>query len=174
MYYYVVVSQTQTRSIGIAVLAGALAAGAAAFAAVRSGGTEEEVPEAAPEAPDPVPAPAAGIAPNPVPAPALRKESAAPARHPRFFDMYYVFTPVAPARVTAYPLASPPGIVIDLEGVPEPEEPPSALVGEDDRIRSVRRRVTERGLRYIIGIETPVTRIEIEHEGEVVIVTPIR
>jgi hypothetical protein len=88
--------------------------------------------------------------------------------------MYYVFTGTAPTRVAAYPLASPPGIVIDLEGVPEPEEPASTLVGEDDRIRSVRRRSTERGLRYIIAIETPVTRLEVEHEGEVVIVTPIR
>lgn len=88
--------------------------------------------------------------------------------------MYYVFTELPPARVSAYPLASPPGIVVDLEGLPEPEEPAAALVGDDDRIRSVRRRVTQRGLRYIIGIETPVTRIEVEHEGQVVIITPVR
>ncbi|HUT78607.1 MAG TPA: hypothetical protein VM285_13015 [Polyangia bacterium] len=156
MSYYVVVSTAQTRSIGIAVIAGALAAGAVAFAASRSGGPEETVPEG-------------------VEVVLIRSvDPAPPTRHPRFFDMFYVFTTVSPSRATAYPLANPPGIVIDLEGVPEPEEPAAALVGEDDRIRSVRRRVTDRGLRYIIGIDSQVARVEVEYEGEVVIVTPIR
>jgi hypothetical protein len=170
MYYYVIMSRTQTRSIGIAVLAGALAAGAAAFAASRSGGPEETAPGRV------AAAPVLSVAPAPIPirAPAAEPAPVAPARHPRFHDMYYVFTWVPPSRVTAYPLANPPGIVIDLEGVPEPEEPPVALVGEDDRIRSIRRRTTSQGLRYVIGIETPVSRVEVEHEGGVVIVTPVR
>ncbi len=170
MYYYVIMSRTQTRSIGIAVIAAALAAGAAAFAASRSAGTEKADPatlgtEAVPR-PDAVP--------DSVAERAALENPIGPVRHPRFFDMYYVFTATAPVRVDAYPLANPPGIVIDLEGVPEPEEPAAALVGQDDRIRSVRRRVTDRGLRYIIAIDTPVARVEVEHEGEVVIVTPIR
>jgi len=159
-------------SIAIAVAAGALAAGAAAIAAARAPAGPDETPPISFQATED------RSAEESMPDPPAPRDPAAPlaisARHPRFHHMFYVFTDLPPTRVTAYPLADPPGIVVDIEGVPEPEESPETLVGEDERIRSVRRRITPRGLRYVIGIRTPVTRLEVEHEGGVVIVTPVR
>jgi hypothetical protein len=94
-------------------------------------------------------------------------------RHPRFFDPILVFTEAVPERASAYPLADPTGVVVDLKGVPEPLEPVTSAVGEDDRIRAVKRRVTGQGLRYVIRLSTPVKRVEIESEGRVVMVYPV-
>ncbi|MCP4678825.1 MAG: hypothetical protein GY854_25725 [Deltaproteobacteria bacterium] len=93
-------------------------------------------------------------------------------RHPRFFDPVYVFTESPAEQVAAYPLANPPGVVVDLTGTPEPEGEPARFVGEDGRIRAVRRRTTARGLRYIVGLTTPVRRIEVVHDGNVVMIFP--
>jgi hypothetical protein len=100
------------------------------------------------------------------------RTSAADKRHPRFFDPIHIFTGTVAPEVAAYPLADPPGLVVDVIGVPEPEEPVERCVAEDERIRTLRRRVTERGLRYVIGLEMPVQRIELIHEGGVVMVFP--
>jgi hypothetical protein len=95
-------------------------------------------------------------------------------RHPRFHDPIYVFTDEPARAASAYPLADPPGVVVDIEGSPEPDSEAMAMVGKDDRIKLVRRRMTATGIRYIIRLSTPVTKIETEHEGNVVIVSPLR
>lgn len=95
-------------------------------------------------------------------------------RHPFFHDPIYVFTDeqgVQGAQV--YPLADPPGIVVDLEGTPEPQGSPLESVGADGRVQSVRRRTTRQGVRYIIGLTTPVKRVRAVHEGSVVVVFPL-
>jgi hypothetical protein len=94
-------------------------------------------------------------------------------RHPRFYDPLYVFADEPVEGVSVYPLLNPPGIVVDLKGIAEPEGKASEFVGEDDRIRAVKRRATKQGLRYVIGIITPVKRVEIVHEGNVVMIFPV-
>ena len=93
-------------------------------------------------------------------------------KNSRFYDPVYVFLESEVESVTAYPLASPPGIVIDLKGTPEPSIAPEEFVGKDSRIRAVRRRVTSSGIRYVIGLTTPIKRIETLKEGNVVMVFP--
>lgn len=162
--------------IGAAAGALALAAGAAALALADSG-----EPGTAPRK-----APAAGPAPATIEKPdrdeveakgpiAAEKNPAEPrsaARHPRFHDPFYVFTAGEVSSVSAYPLASPPGLVVNLEGAPEPERPAGEMVGDDGRVRAVRRIVTADGLRYAIRTSTRIRRIEVIHEGDVVIVIP--
>jgi hypothetical protein len=99
-------------------------------------------------------------------------KTAVPKRHPRFFDPVYVFSGTEVHNVSAYPLANPPGIVVDLEGTPEPTDSAHEHVGKDDRILSVRRRVTNRGLRYILKVSTPIKRLEVVHEGNVTMIFP--
>lgn len=90
-----------------------------------------------------------------------------------FYDPVYVFFEGDVQNVTAYPLASPAGIVVDLHGTPEPALEASELVGQDPRIRSLKRRVTTSGIRYIIGLSTPIERVEIFTEGNVAMVFPV-
>jgi hypothetical protein len=159
--------------IGAATIGAALVMGAAALAA-----SEQDDPDAAPEVrqandeADERPPGEATTKETETAAPIARPEPAP--KHARFHDPLYVFTDDPVARATAYPLADPPGLVVNLDGVPEPDRPPSELVGEDPRIRAVRRRVTNKGLRYIIGLEISIKRLQVVHEGNVVIITPIR
>lgn len=96
------------------------------------------------------------------------------AKRPKnFYDPIYVFTDAPALVATAYPLADPPGLVVNIEGIPEPEAAAQAMVGQDDRIKAVRRRVTANGVRYIIKLSTPVRRIETVHEGNVVMIAPL-
>jgi hypothetical protein len=90
----------------------------------------------------------------------------------KFYDPLYVFFDSEVESVTAYPLASPPGLVVDLKGTPEPTIEPDRFVGKDDRIRFIKRRVTPSGIRYIIGLTTPIKRIKTFKEGNVVMVFP--
>jgi hypothetical protein len=94
-------------------------------------------------------------------------------RHPRFYDPILVFTEMVPHGASAYPLADPPGIVVDIHGIPEPLGKAAVAVGKDDRVRMVRRRTTKKGTRYIINLTTPIKRIETEYEGRVVLVYPL-
>jgi hypothetical protein len=91
-----------------------------------------------------------------------------------FHDPLYVFCDETSHKVSAYPLADPPGVVVNLDGVPEPEADARNMVGKDSRIRAVRRRVTSTGIRYVIRLDTPIKRIRIIHEGAVIIILPVR
>jgi hypothetical protein len=102
------------------------------------------------------------------------KSAEKPPRDARFHDPYYVFTEGPVDGVDAYPLADPPGIVVNLRGATLPSGSADELVGSDPRVRAVRRRATADGLRYILRVTTPIKRIEVTHEGNVVIVAPIR
>ncbi len=90
-----------------------------------------------------------------------------------FHDPLYVFCDETAYKVSAYPLADPPGVVVNLDGVPEPEADAKGMVGKDSRIRAVRRRVTSTGIRYILRLDTPIRRIRIIHEGAVIIILPV-
>ena len=90
-----------------------------------------------------------------------------------FHDPLYVFSDETAHKVSAYPLADPPGVVVNLDGVPEPEADAKGMVGKDSRIRAVRRRVTSTGIRYILRLDTPIKRIRIIHEGAVIIILPV-
>lgn len=156
----------------IAVVGAALVAGAAAMAATGRGSPEGA--SATGDADRPASSPEPERAPS---ARAARPAADTPppaAAHPNFHDPIYIFTEGAVADVSAYPMADPPGVVVNLEGAPEPDAPAESMVGEDPRIRAIRRRVTANGLRYVVGLTIPVRRIEVLHEGNVVIVTPIR
>jgi len=152
-------------------LVGALALGAAALAATGRSGEPGES------------APAGAIADvgRPSGSPAEERAEASPPgslaldppRPPNFHDPLYVFTDGLVERVEAYPLADPPGFVVDLIGAPEPQAAADEMVGADPRTRSVKRRVTDRGVRYVIWLTTPLRRIEVLHEGSVVIVSPV-
>ncbi len=96
-----------------------------------------------------------------------------PKRPMNFHDPLYVFCDETAQKVSAYPLADPPGVVVNLDGVPEPEVDAKGMVGKDSRIRAVRRRVTSTGIRYILRIDTPIRRIRIIHEGAVIIILPV-
>ncbi|MFO8074303.1 MAG: hypothetical protein R6V85_20770 [Polyangia bacterium] len=160
--------------VGAAAGALALAVGAAALA-LAVGGEPESAPGKAPAV-----GPAAietadrddVEAKSPIAAEKNPDGPRSAARHPRFHDPFYVFTAGEVSSVSAYPLASPPGLVVNLEGAPEPERPAVEMVGKDDRVRAVRRIVTGEGLRYAIRTSTRMRRIEVIHEGEVVIVVP--
>lgn len=91
-----------------------------------------------------------------------------------FHDPLYVFCDETAHKVSAYPLADPPGVVVNLDGVPEPEADAKSMVGKDSRIRAVRRRVTSTGIRYILRLDTPIKRIRVIHEGAVIIILPLR
>ena len=90
-----------------------------------------------------------------------------------FHDPLYVFCDETAQKVSAYPLADPPGVVVNLDGVPEPEVDAKDMVGKDSRIRAVRRRVTSTGIRYILRLDTSIRRIRIIHEGAVIIILPV-
>jgi hypothetical protein len=165
--------------IVLALVSAALVAGAAALAATTGG--EEPRSGDEPEATGPTEyAPIGPIAAEPHTAPAddrsRRREEAPPPpkRHPNFHDPVYVFTEGQVGKVTAYPLADPPGLVVNLDGAPEPTASPESMVGEDSRVRAIRRRVTDEGVRYVLGLTIPVKRIDVLHEGNVVIITPIK
>ncbi len=91
-----------------------------------------------------------------------------------FHDPLYVFCDETAHKVSAYPMADPPGVVVNLDGVPEPEDDAKNMVGKDSRIRAVRRRVTSTGIRYVLRLDIPVKRIRVIHEGAVVIILPVR
>ena len=174
------VRDTRRRSrlwIAVPLLGAVLVAGAAALATT---GSDEEtgVDAAAPTEPRPDKSSYAAVA-NREPAedgvaPSADDPPEPPSRHPKFHDPFYVFTEGEVAGVTAYPLADPPGIVVNLNGAPEPTSAPESMVGEDSRVRAIRRRVTNKGVRYVLGITIPVKRIDVLHEGSVVIVTPVK
>lgn len=168
------------RTIALAAIAAVVLAGAVALATTGSRPSPDHVPAAGATAPSATDPPAATI-----PAPITGKGSrtsdeaasaptSAPERDPRFFDPYYVFTEVPVEQVDAYPLADPPGIVINLLGAPEPTRPAAELVGDDPRIRAIRRRSTPQGQRYILRVTSPIRRIDVTHEGNVVIIAPTR
>jgi len=102
----------------------------------------------------------------------LHEETETTERPTRFFDPYYVFTEIRAEQAAAYPLASPPGIVVDLDGVPEPTAPTLEQIGDDKRVLSARRLTTATGLRYIIRVSHPIARIELIHEGQVAMLFP--
>lgn len=162
------------RILAVFFLGAALVAGAVSLAATRG-----EAPPESPGKPSSTyelekPRFETGTAPAPPPAArSIRRAPGAAKKHPRFFDPFYVFSDEAIEGASAYPLLNPPGIVIDLKGLAEPEAGAEKLVGQDDRIRVVRRRATSQGLRYIIGIAQPVRRVEVICEGGVVMVFPI-
>ncbi len=91
-----------------------------------------------------------------------------------FHDPLYVFCDETAHKVSAYPMADPPGVVVNLDGVPEPEADAKNMVGKDSRIRAVRRRVTSTGIRYVLALDIPIRRIRVIHEGAVVIILPVR
>jgi hypothetical protein len=157
--------------IGAAAVGVALVAGAAALAASSSGPDERE-PAATPQ---PAPNKSAEVSESSNAVRDVPDQAAEPvAPHPRFHDPIYIFTEDQVAKVSAYPLADPPGVVVNLDGAPEPTATPESMVGEDRRIRSIRRRVTGKGLRYVIGLEIKLRRIDVVHEGNVVIITPVK
>ncbi len=114
--------------------------------------------------PTPLTVPSVG----PIEAPAPEPENKPSA----FYDPLYVFFATA-EEVTAYPLASPPGVVVDLKGTAEPLEEALDMIGEDPRVRVVNRRATAAGVRYIIGLTTPIKRVEVFTEGGVAMVYPL-
>ncbi len=163
------------RLTGALVLGAILVVGAVAFGATRRGSKNQILPGPPLEPPLEKPKRQAITKTLLVPPDAQEAEIETEkeiARHPRFFDPVYIFTENPVEQVAAYPLASPPGVVVDLMETPEPEGVPSQFVGEDDRVRAVRRRTTARGLRYIVGLTTPVRRIEVVHDGNVVMIFP--
>lgn len=93
-------------------------------------------------------------------------------RHPKFFDPIYVFSNETISEVRAYPLADPPGVVVDLMNVALPSEKPENFVARDERVQSIRRRVMPFGLRYIVILTIPLNRIELFHEGNVAMIFP--
>jgi len=160
--------------IGVALVSAALVAGAAALAA--TGGEEPTVDRRidsgeGSQDPDRATAPSAESARA---GEASQGEQEPPPRYTNFHDPVYVFTEGQVAKVTAYPMADPPGVVVNLDGAPEPTASPESMVGEDPRIRAIRRRVTDKGVRYVIGLTIPIRRIDVLHEGNVVIITPLR
>jgi len=164
--------------LAIPLLGAVLVAGAAALAA--TGGEEPIEGEAvAPAEPPPAAGPYSSAATRepaepkePVPSADERPEPRPV--HPNFHDPFYVFTEGEVAEVSAYPLADPPGLVVNLDGAPEPTATPESMVGKDSRVRAIRRRVSDRGVRYVLGVTIPIKRIEVLHEGSVVIITPVK
>jgi len=167
------------------LIGGLLAIGAVAVGATRDRVGGETVPiqtaQPGPVRRDPTAGSAAPLRQKTVKGPVAKpishkKEVAEPLPpkplHPRFFDPVYVFSPEPISHASAYPLANPPGLVVDLSGVGEPAGTPGQFVGADDRIQSVRRRVTPRGVRYIIILSTPLSRIETFQDGDVVMIFP--
>jgi hypothetical protein len=164
--------------IAIPLLGAVLVAGAATLAAT---GGEEETTGQAVVSTEPPSAPGTYAS-------AATREPAAPERaassnderrepppgHANFNDPFYVFTEGEVAAVSAYPLADPPGLVVNLDGAPEPTSDPESMVGDDPRVRAVRRRITDKGVRYVLGITIPIKRIDVLHEGSVVIITPVK
>lgn len=162
--------------IAIPLLIATLVAGAATLAATR-GDDPAEPPGPAPsnEPPGPYTGQQARVPAEEQAAERPTAEPGAPAaRHPHFHDPFYVFVEGEVTKVSAYPLADPPGLVVNLDGAPEPTATPESMVGEDARVRAIRRRVTNKGVRYVLGVTIPIKRIEMLHEGSVVIVTPVK
>ncbi|MCP4599747.1 MAG: hypothetical protein GY847_04275 [Proteobacteria bacterium] len=157
------------------LLGGALAIGAVSFAATNRGSKEAVIP-GPPDPPQERPKRQI-ITKTDLVLPEIKQKKEnkklSTQKHPRFYEPIYVFTDEPVERVSAYPLANPPGVVVDLVGVPEPDGKATQFVGEDDRIRAVRRRTTTHGLRYVIGLTTSVRRINVIHEGQVVMVFPV-
>ncbi|MBN2340973.1 MAG: hypothetical protein JXX29_07070 [Deltaproteobacteria bacterium] len=102
--------------------------------------------------------------------PSEKKPTALPSD---FYNPIYVFTQAQPKQVRVYPLATPPGIVVNIQGIEEPEESAEQMVGEDERIQKVKRVVTSTGVRYIIRLTYPIQRIEGHVEGNVITVSPL-
>ncbi|MBW2276769.1 MAG: hypothetical protein JRF63_04710 [Deltaproteobacteria bacterium] len=162
--------------IAVPLLGATLVAGAAALAA--SGGDEPANEEVAAPSMNP---PAKYTSP-PALDPAERAAAAKPSteareqssRHPNFHDPFYVFIEGEVTDISAYPLAEPPGMVVNLDGAPEPTSTPESMVGKDPRVRAIRRRITNKGVRYVLGLTIPIKRIDVLHEGSVVIITPVK
>ncbi len=162
------------RRLSAAILLGiVLVLGAVSVAATRKGSKKQILPEPLeppPERPKKQIITKTTLVPPEDPDTAIEENDEK--RHPRFFDPVYVFTDDPVQRVSAYPLASPPGIVVDLIGATEPTGDATDFVGKDDRVRAVRRRNTAQGLRYIIGLTTPIRHIDVVYEGQVAMIFP--
>ncbi|MBN2717341.1 MAG: hypothetical protein JXX14_15920 [Deltaproteobacteria bacterium] len=102
-----------------------------------------------------------------------RSSSVADASTADFYNPFYVFTQTGASEVNAYPLADPPGIVVDVPGMREPDAPAADMIGKDDRVVGVRRLVTSKGLRYIIRLNQSIKRIKSTTEGNVITVSPL-
>jgi hypothetical protein len=114
-----------------------------------------------------------GIPANGVPAEGGGDSGISPASSAAFYNPFYVFTGTEAKGVSAYPLADPPGLVVDVHGVSESDRSPEQMVGDDDRVLGVRRIRTSKGLRYIIRLSQSIRRIKSHTEGNVITVSPI-
>jgi len=163
------------RMVIVAAAVGLVLAATATFAATRGdGGNTATIPEPTAKPVD-ISSDDPDLQSPSEPPPASIEPVEAKARRPaNFYDPIYVFTDEPASRVGAYPMADPPGLVVNVEGIPEPVGDAPSMVGEDDRVRSVRRRSTPSGVRYVIGLTFAVRRIEIIHDGNVVIIAPIK
>ena len=103
----------------------------------------------------------------------LAKESETTAAQADFYNPFYVFTHNGAKAVSAYPLADPPGIVVDVHGVRKADASPEEMVGKDDRVVGVRRLVTSKGLRYIIRTSQSIKRIKSQMDGNIITVSPL-
>lgn len=101
------------------------------------------------------------------------KKDKQPAISANYYNPIYVFTQAEAESASAYPLADPPGIVVNLQGLEEPEESAENMVGEDTRVLRVKRRITSAGLRYIIHLKQPIKKIESHKEGNVITINPL-
>ncbi|MBN2529225.1 MAG: hypothetical protein JXR76_22740 [Deltaproteobacteria bacterium] len=90
-----------------------------------------------------------------------------------FYNPFFIFTQAEAKHVEAYPLADPPGLVVDLHGISEPPQSPAQMVGDDVRVLKVRRLKTSKGLRYIIRLSQSIKRIKSQSNGNVVTVSPL-
>ncbi len=114
-----------------------------------------------------------GLTANGVPAEGGGNSGTSPASSAAFYNPFYVFTGTEAKGVRAYPLADPPGLVVDVHGVIESDRSPEQMVGDDDRVLGVRRIRTSKGLRYIIRLSQSIRRIKSHTEGNVITVSPI-
>lgn len=114
-----------------------------------------------------------GLTANRVPAEDVGNSGPSPAASAAFYNPFYVFTGTEAKGVSAYPLADPPGLVVDVHGVIESDRSPEQMVGDDDRVLGVRRIRTSKGLRYIIRLSQSIRRIRSHTEGNVITVSPV-
>ena len=103
----------------------------------------------------------------------LAKGNETTAAQADFYNPFYVFTNTGAKAVSAYPLADPPGIVVDVHGVRKSDASPEEMVGKDDRVVGVRRLVTSKGLRYIIRTSQSIKRIKSQMDGNIITVSPL-
>jgi hypothetical protein len=107
----------------------------------------------------------------------LKQQNKEPKKKPKsvnFYNPYYIFIDSDSQDIKAYPLADPPGIIVNINGADEPVKSAAEMVGRDKRIKEVKRRVTKKGIRYILKISSPLKRIKTTRDGGVIIITPVK